>query len=146
MAGTVMKQSEINCWHGNLKLTIISAVLLPLLWKNNNNNHHHHQLVVTVPTSQNNPMMGTSEAIHPRKSQMKREQHAKLAVSVVSGALVGTLVLGPVGTVLGAPLGCYTAKKLSKHGERQAQRKWEHASVQHAATQSSLVHGNGALA
>jgi hypothetical protein len=70
-----------------------------------------------------------------------------MALSGVGGALVGivvgTLVLGPVGTVLGpflgAPIGCYTANKLSKKGERRAQRQWEQRSVQDAAAHSPLV-------
>jgi hypothetical protein len=98
--------------------------------------NHRELAIITVPMS-TNPI--GSDSIHPRKTEMKRERHVKMAVGVVSGALVGTLVLGPVGTVLGAPIGCYTANKLSKQGERRAQRKWEQRSVQDAAAHSCLV-------
>jgi hypothetical protein len=56
------------------------------------------------------------------------------------------LVMGPVGTVLGAPIGCYTANKLSKQGERRAQRKWEQRSVQNYAAEHSTVVQSGTFA
>jgi hypothetical protein len=89
--------------------------------------------MVVAPNSQNPT---GSDAVHPLKKQMKRQRHAKMAAGGVGGALVGTLVLGPVGTFLGAPIGCYTANKISKKGERRAQRKFEQHSVREQAMNS----------
>jgi hypothetical protein len=105
---------------------------------------HDRQLAtrtITVPASFNPT---GSDAVHPLKREMKQRRHAGMALGGVSGALVGTLVLGPLGTVLGAPIGVYSANKLSKQGERRAQRKWEQRSVQDAAAHSPLV-TNGTL-
>lgn len=94
--------------------------------------------MVVSPTSRNRPA-GTSDAIHPMKKEMKQRRHVKMAAGGVGGALMGTLVLGPVGTVLGIPIGVYTTNKLAKQGERRAQRKFEQHSVQEQAMNSKAM-------
>jgi len=83
------------------------------------------------------------EAVHPRRKEMKQERKIKTMAGAVSGIVVGTLVAGPVGLVLGAPIGGYAANKISKQGERRAQRKYEKANFQKNAYKSAIV-GRGA--
>ena len=71
--------------------------------------------MVVAPNSRNPAT--TSDAVHPLKKTMKKQRHVKMAAGGVGGALVGTLVLGPFGTVLGIPIGVYTTNKISKQGE-----------------------------
>jgi hypothetical protein len=97
------------------------------------NTHPSSSRTLVVPQSRN-PV--GSDAVHPLKKEMKQKRHVKMAGGGVAGALVGTLVLGPFGTVLGIPIGIYTANKLSKQGERRAQRKFEQHSVQEQAMNS----------
>jgi hypothetical protein len=99
-----------------------------------------------TPSSHNPSTSGTpnnnsnsSDAVHPLKKEMKQRRHVKMAAGGVGGAVLGTLVLGPFGTVLGAPIGVYTANKISKKGERRAQRKFEQHNVQQQAMNSSAM-------
>jgi hypothetical protein len=100
------------------------------------NTHPSSSSTMVVPNSRS-PV--GSDAVHPLKKEMKKKRHVKMAGGGVGGALVGTLVLGPVGTVLGIPIGVYTANKLSKQGERRAQRKFEQHGVQEQAMNSKAM-------
>eukprot|EP00547_Thalassionema_nitzschioides_P007406 CAMPEP_0194199282 /NCGR_PEP_ID=MMETSP0156-20130528/361_1 /TAXON_ID=33649 /ORGANISM="Thalassionema nitzschioides, Strain L26-B" /LENGTH=150 /DNA_ID=CAMNT_0038924157 /DNA_START=114 /DNA_END=566 /DNA_ORIENTATION=- len=75
-------------------------------------------------------------SIHPSKKQMKKMRKMKTAAGAIGGVIVGTLIAGPVGLVFGAPIGGYAANKISKSGERRAQRKFEKHSFQKTADQS----------
>jgi hypothetical protein len=100
-------------------------------------NTHPSSSRTLVVQKSHNP--GSSDAVHPLKKEMKQRRHVKMAAGGVGGALVGTLVLGPVGTVLGIPIGVYTTNKLSKQGERRAQRKFEQHGVQEQAMNSKAM-------
>ena len=89
-----------------------------------------------VPRSSN---PAGSDAVHPNRNQWKQSRGAKTAVGATSGAIIGGIAFGPafpVGMVLGGAVGGYATNKLSKHGERRAQRDWEQSSVQHGAMSS----------
>ena len=89
-----------------------------------------------VPSSSN---PAGSDAVHPNRNQWKQSRGAKTAVGATSGAIIGGIAFGPafpVGMVLGGAMGGYATNKLSKHGERRAQREWEQSSVQHGAMAS----------
>jgi hypothetical protein len=104
---------------------------------NNNNHNIHHmvsnqtgQLQIHVPASRN---QSGSDAVHPDKKKMKKARKLHTVAGGATGALCGTLILGPVGTILGGAAGAYGSNKLHKNGERRAQRKYEQRSVQHVS-------------
>jgi len=89
-----------------------------------------------------------SVSIHPNRMDMKEQRKTKTAAGVVGGAVVGGLVFGPafpVGMVLGGTVGGYASNKISKTGERRAQRKWEQNIFQRGAKESPVVLREGAL-
>jgi len=80
-----------------------------------------------------------SDAVHPDRPAWKRNRGGKTIAGTAGGALVGGLIFGPafpVGIVLGGAAGGYATNKLSKQGERRAQRKWEQANFQRGADRS----------
>lgn len=92
-----------------------------------------------VPES-NNPT--GSDAVHPNRLVWKHSRGGKTAAGAASGALVGGVIFGPafpVGMVLGGAAGGYVTNKLSKSGERRAQRKWEQSNFQRVAAHSPVV-------
>merc|ERR1719223_191022 len=46
-------------------------------------------------------------SIHPSKKQMRKQRKVKTAAGAIGGVILGTLIAGPVGLVLGAPIGGY---------------------------------------
>jgi hypothetical protein len=101
---------------------------------------------IYVPRS-NNP--SGSDAVHPQKKTMKHVRKFNTAAGVAGGALVGGLAFGPafpLGMVLGGSAGGYAANKVSKSGERLAQRKWEQQSFQRGVDESPAVRREGAFA
>jgi hypothetical protein len=80
-----------------------------------------------------------SYAIHPGRRKMKTRRTRRTAGGALGGCIVGGLVLGPIGIVVGAPVGAYATNKICKKGERRAQRKFEHENFQKIAS-TSLVH------
>jgi hypothetical protein len=104
-------------------------------------NHESHDHL-KVPKS-SNPT--GSDAVHPYKKQMKQDRHLKMAIGGVGGAIFGTLIGGPIGLVFITPLAIYGSNKISKKGEKRAQRRWEKASVQRGANASLTAHA-GAFA
>jgi hypothetical protein len=100
---------------------------------------------LAVPRS-NNPV--GSDAIHPNRMQWKAARGSKTVVGATSGAIIGGLAFGPafpVGMVLGGAVGGYATNKLSKQGERRAQREWEQSSVQHGAKHSVTAKSHGSM-
>ena len=85
-----------------------------------------------------------SDAVHPHKKQMKQARHLKMAVGGIAGATFGTLIGGPIGLIFITPVAIYGSNKLSKKGEKRAQRRWEKANFQRGAN-DSVVH-NAAFA
>jgi len=95
-----------------------------------------------VPES-NNPT--GSDAVHPDRLVWKQTRGTKTAAGAASGAIVGGVLFGPafpVGMVLGGAAGGYVTNKLSKHGERRAQRKWEQTNYQRVAAHSQVAHSS----
>lgn len=93
---------------------------------------------IAVPES-HNPT--GSDAVHPNRPVWKQTRGAKTVAGAAAGSIVGGLMFGPafpVGMVLGGAAGGYATNKLSKQGERRAQRKWEQSSFQ-AGAQRSLT-------
>lgn len=89
-----------------------------------------------------------SDSIHPQRMVMKQQRKAKTAAGVVGGAVVGGLAFGPafpVGMVLGGTVGGYATNKISKSGERRAQRKWEQHTFQRGTQESPIVLRDGAF-
>jgi hypothetical protein len=102
---------------------------------------HEHKLV-RVPSS-HNPT--GSDAVHPRRKEMKQARKIKQATAATGGAIVGGVLFGPawpIGVVAGGAVGAVAGKQISKAGERRAQRKWEKKSFQqYAASESAVVKG-----
>lgn len=93
---------------------------------------------VQVPPSLN---PSGSDAVHPARPHWKESRGTKTAAGATTGAIVGGIAFGPafpVGMVLGGAAGGYAVNKMSKTGERRAQRKWEQANFQ-KGTQESLA-------
>ncbi|KAL3921032.1 MAG: hypothetical protein SGILL_002966 [Bacillariaceae sp.] len=103
--------------------------------------HQEHQLV-TVPRSHN---PSGSDAVHPRRKEMKQARKIKQATAATGGAIVGGVLFGPawpIGVVAGGAVGAVAGKQISKAGERRAQRKWEKQTFrQYAASESAVVKG-----
>jgi hypothetical protein len=96
-----------------------------------------------VRSTQEKPL---SDAIHPYKYEMKKARQTKTAAGATSGAFVGGIIAGPafpVGMIVGGAVGGYTANKVSKFGERRAQRKHEKNTVQRGANRAILAHSEG---
>jgi hypothetical protein len=96
--------------------------------------------IPVVPES-NNPT--GSDAVHPNRLVWKQTRGTKTCAGAAGGAIVGGVIFGPafpVGMVLGGAAGGYVTNKLSKHGERRAQRKWEQSNYQQAAAHSQVAH------
>ena len=116
---------------------------------------HHHDTsstsqALTVPMQVPRSLNPTgSDSVHPNKKAMKEVRKGKTAVGVVGGATIGGIAFGPafpVGMVVGGAVGGYATNKLSKFGERRAQRKWEQQSFQHGTEVSPAVQRHGAFA
>lgn len=98
---------------------------------------------LTVPMnipSSHNPT--GSDAVHPSRPQWKQTRGTKTAAGATTGAIIGGVAFGPafpIGMVLGGAAGGYAANKISKTGERRAQRKWEQNNFQKGTQQSLAV-------
>jgi hypothetical protein len=111
----------------------------------NTSTSQEQRQLVTLPegvmtSSSSNPT--GSDAVHPNRATWKKTRGSKTAAGVAGGAIVGGVMFGPafpIGMVLGGATGGYAANKLSKTGERRAQRKWEQSSYQRDADHSSVV-------
>lgn len=100
--------------------------------------------LIHVPRS-NNPT--GSDAVHPRRTEMKQARKIKTATAATGGAIVGGVLFGPawpLGAVVGGAAGAVAGKQISKAGERRAQRKWEKQNFQHYASSESAVAKGGA--
>lgn len=85
-----------------------------------------------------------SDAVIPTKHQMKAGRQTKTAAGAAGGAVLGGIMFGPafpVGMVLGGAVGGYATNKISKSGERRAQRKFEQDNVRRQAQRSAVVGG-----
>ncbi len=95
--------------------------------------------ITAIPESTN---PSGSDAVHPNRLVWKHTRSGKTAAGAAGGALVGGVMFGPafpVGMVLGGAAGGYVTNKLSKSGERRAQRKWEQSNFQRVAAHSAAV-------
>jgi uncharacterized protein YcfJ len=103
------------------------------------------QIVSATPTQNtsntrcNDPPLLITEAIHPNKYKMKQQRRDATAVGIVSGAVIGTMVLPVLGTAVGGAVAGYACNTISKQGERRAQRRWEQTSFRRQALQSHAV-------
>ena len=103
------------------------------------------QMTVLPPASLQVPKSKNptgSDAVHPHRLAWKADRGAKTTAGAVTGAIVGGICAGPlfpVGMYLGAAAGGYAVNKVSKHGERKAQRKWEKTTFQKNCKQSMVV-------
>lgn len=101
--------------------------------------------LISVPTS-HNPT--GSDAVHPHRMQWKQNRGGKTAAGATGGAIIGGIVMAPVfpiGMAIGGAVGGYAANKISKHGERRAQREWEQSSVQQGAQRSLAAKYQGSV-
>ena len=83
----------------------------------------------------------TTDAVHPRKMEMKQARPVKTALGTAGGVVVGGLAMAPVfpiGMLLGGVAGGVATRQACKAGEKRAQRKWEQSSFQRG-TESSPV-------
>jgi uncharacterized protein YcfJ len=101
---------------------------------------YSHRMTSTqvIPVIDNTTTLLT-DAIHPNKYKMKQQRRGMTAMGAVGGAVVGTMVFPVIGTAVGGAAAGYACNKLSKQGERRAQRKWEQTSFQRQASQSPVV-------
>merc|ERR1711992_415797 len=86
------------------------------------------KLIDSLPEEESSSSYGLPAEVHPKKYQMKTERKVKTAASATAGMVVGGLILAPVfpiGMAAGAAVGGYTAKVISRSGERKQQRKWD---------------------
>jgi hypothetical protein len=100
--------------------------------------------MIQVPRSRNPT---GSDAVHPRRSEMKQARKVKTATAATGGAIFGGVLFGPawpLGVVVGGAAGAVAGKQISKAGERRAQRKWEKENFQHYASSQSAVAKGGA--
>jgi len=78
---------------------------------------------------------------HPEAQTMKRHRRHTRATYGMAGAVVGTIVLPLVGTIVGGCLAGYSVNLLLKRRERHAKRKWERDSFQsHAGASPAARH------
>lgn len=89
--------------------------------------------------TQNESSLLLTDGVHPNKYKMKHQRRDFTALGIVGGAVVGTMVFPVVGTAVGGAAAGYAFNKLSKQGERRAQRKWEKCNFQRQASQSHTV-------
>ncbi|KAG7339110.1 hypothetical protein IV203_025839 [Nitzschia inconspicua] len=103
--------------------------------------------MIPVPRSHN---PSGSDAVHPRRAEMKQARKVKTAGAATGGAIVGGIIFGPawpLGVVVGGAAGAVAGKQISKAGERRAQRKWEKKSFQqYAVSESTVAKGGAAFA
>ena len=92
--------------------------------------------VLHVPRS---TLKSGSDAVLPGKKKMRKSRKLHTVAGGATGAICGTLILGPVGTVLGGAAGAYGSNKLHKSSERKAQRKFEQRSVQQGALKAKGI-------
>jgi hypothetical protein len=137
------------------------------LWNSIHQEHHHQSSLVPHSTSSYPSTMTVyepsnenkiihvprshnptgSDAVHPRRAEMKQARKVNTATAATGGAIVGGVLFGPawpLGVVVGGAAGAVAGKQISKAGERRAQRKWEKKSFQHYATSESAVAKGGA--
>jgi hypothetical protein len=124
----------------------ISAWSTPDDYDSNDSNHSSSEDQESAPSTEledrETPSRdGTLEsyAIHPDRRKMKKQRARRTAGGALGGCIVGGLVLGPLGIIVGAPVGAYTTNKICKKAERRAQRKFEHKNFEKIAS-TSLVH------
>jgi hypothetical protein len=89
----------------------------------------------SMSTVASSPM---TDGVHPQRYEMKRRRRNVTANGVVSGAVVGTMVLPVIGTAVGGATVGYACNKLSKQNERRRQREWERSNYQRQARQSHV--------
>jgi len=86
-----------------------------------------------------------SDAVHPSRPVWKATRGAKTTTGALAGAVVGGICAGPlfpIGIYVGGAAGAYATNKISKIGERRAQRCWEQSNFQKAAKQSMVIKCN----
>lgn len=104
-----------------------------------------HNPAFVIPESSN---PSGSDAVHPNREVWRHTRGNKTAAGAAGGAIVGGIVFGPafpVGMLLGGAAGGYATNKMSKHGERRAQRKWEETNYQRGAQNSLAVTSNATM-
>ena len=100
-------------------------------------------LVPAIPEIPESTNPTGSDAVHPNRLVWKKTRGGKTVAGAAGGAIVGGVIFGPafpVGMVLGGAAGGYVTNKLSKCGERRAQRKWEQTNYQRVAAHSQATH------
>ena len=81
----------------------------------------YHQ--VQVIQASNNPSYPYIEDPLQKKLRRRRRRRGRMAVGGVSGFVVGSLVLGPIGAVVGTVTGVTLARGVSKIGEKRKDRR-----------------------
>lgn len=112
------------------------------LTPHSSNSQYYNQELVTLPEVAPSSNPTGSDAVHPNRPVWKKTRGTKTLAGATGGAIVGGIMFGPafpIGMVLGGATGGYAANKLSKNGERRAQRKWEQSSFQRGAEHSSVI-------
>jgi len=97
-------------------------------WNSTGQERFEQKLMDSLPEEESSSSYGLPAEVHPKKYQMKTERKVKTAASATAGMVVGGLILAPVfpiGMAAGAAVGGYTAKVISRSGERKQQRKWD---------------------
>lgn len=81
-------------------------------------------------------LLDSSSVLHPEIQTMKRHRRDKTAMYGVGGAVVGTILLPVVGTVVGGAITSYAANQCMKCKEKKIRRKWERDQFQRDADAS----------
>ena len=89
---------------------------------------------------------GGVAVLDPKKDKRKQTRKLKTATGAVGGAVVGGLILGPVGVVLGAGGGAAISNKVAKSRDKRKQSEFEQRNFQKGADHSVARQGDGAFA
>jgi hypothetical protein len=89
---------------------------------------------------------GGVAVLDPKKDKRKATRKMKTAAGAVGGAVVGGLVLGPVGVVLGAGGAAVATNKVAKARDKRKQQDFEQKNFQAGASRSATAKGDAAFA
>jgi len=95
--------------------------------------YHYQNMNNRYATMDNAQFTANATLTGSMKQEVKERRKLTTAVGLVGGGVAGGLIFGPAGAVIGSTAGGVITNRVTRMGERQAQRKWEKAVVQNSA-------------